>query len=161
MLFRSSLGTPQLSMLPLLDSALRIFPGDTTLIKTKNAILSGNNNNSNITFYQTYQKAISYFSNREFNKAINEFNKAWDMENQYLCLENIGLCYYSTARYKEAINYFEKVIETGKSNDGKAEFFKGASLISLGKAPEACPFLKIAQKKNYAEAKQFINNYCK
>ena len=156
-----NLGSPASSQIALIDSALKNFPGDTTLTKTREALLSLGTRNNNGNFTATFQRGLDLFSKKEFNKAIVEFNKAWEMEKQYLCLENIGLCYYSSGRYREAINYFDKVIQSGLSSDGKSEFFKGASLVSLGKAADACPFLTLSKKKNYPEAADFINKYCR
>jgi len=154
-----SLNSTKEKMLTLIDSALKVFPADTSLVKTKNILQT---NSRDIEFYNTFQQAMKFFTGRQFENAIREFTKADEIKpGQYVNLENIGLCYYSLNNFKEAIIWFDKVIASHLSTDGKSEFFKGASLIGLGKKELACPLFRIAQSKAYPEAGQLIDRYCR
>ena len=154
----TNLGSPTQSLMPFLDSVIKKYPGDTTLLKTKKAISTSS---SNTSFYDTYNSGLDYFIKKEFDKAITAFKKAWEFEKQYLCMESIGLCYYSTKNYEEAIPYFDKVILSNQSTDGKSEFFKGACLVNLGRAKEGCTYLQNARTRNYPDAELYLNTYCK
>jgi tetratricopeptide (TPR) repeat protein len=114
------------------------------------------------SFNKYFNEAMDAFSKKDFQEALQKFAKAGQIDpKQYLCFENMGLCYYSMGDYARAIQMFDKVIATGLSMDGKSEFFKGACLIATGKISAACSFLQRANEKKYPEAPRLLKTYCK
>ena len=99
---------------------------------------------------------------QKYNEAISYFAKASSLKpTDYLAVENIGLCYYSATDYKNAITYFDKVLQNYNPTDGKSEFLKGISLLNLGNNPDGCVFLKRSMAKGFPQAAQQVSTYCK
>jgi hypothetical protein len=63
-------------------------------------------------------------------------------------------------QWEKSLFWFDQVFAK-KSTDGKAEYFKAAALINLGRKEEACALLKIAKSRGYTAAEGLLNNYCK
>jgi O-antigen ligase len=85
-------------------------------------------------------------------KAAGYFIKASQLvPDNYTYYENTAMCYFNMHDFKKAIYYFDKSLATGRSADGKSEFFKGVALINLGKQDEGCGLLKISKAKGYKE----------
>jgi tetratricopeptide (TPR) repeat protein len=166
------------NLLRIADSAINKFPANADLAKTREVLLasidtvtvtknSGTgatiiaNQNDDPEFRKEFDLAMTAFTGKDYKTAIQHFGNAGKLNpHQYLCFENIGICYYSMGDYEKAMTFFDGVLHTGKAKDGKSEFFKAACLISLNRKDEACPLLRISQSKNYSQAPQLIASYC-
>jgi O-antigen ligase/tetratricopeptide (TPR) repeat protein len=148
-----------------LDSALTRFPGDTDLVAKRSALQQYEqplvNTETDSIFRQYFNKGLELFSQKLYEQAAQNFLKAYDLNpGQYLSLENTGLCYYSMSNYTKALIYFDRVIQSKSSTDGKAEFLKGVCLLNLGNKTAGCQSLYTADKKHYPEAKAIIKKNC-
>lgn len=170
-------GTPEL--LKLTDSALNMFkPAPNTapstdyqqLLKRKEEV----EKNMNVTVTNTatqedikratavYNEAVEAFGKGDFASAARKFVAAINISPfSYSMYENAGICYYNLKEYKKAIYYFDKVIAMKITNDGKSEFFKGASYVNSGNREEGCKSLQIAAAKNYPGAAEILKQFCK
>ncbi len=169
-------GTPEL--LKMADSALAMFkPAENTtpsadyqaLLKRKEEI----QNNMNTTVATAskddinrataiYNEAVAAFGKGDFATAARKFVAALNISPfSYSMFENAGICYYNLKDYKKAIYYFDKVIAMKITNDGKSEFFKGASYVNSGNKEAGCKSLQIAVAKNYPGAADILKQFCK
>lgn len=170
-------GTPEL--LKLTDSALNMFkPAPNTapstdyqqLLKRKEEV----EKNMNVTVTNTatqedikratavYNEAVEAFGKGDFASAARKFVAAINISPfSYSMYENAGICYYNLKEYKKAIYYFDKVIAMKITNDGKSEFFKGASYVNSGNREEGCKSLQIAAAKNYPGTAEILKQFCK
>ena len=80
--------------------------------------------------------------------------------DNYANYENVGLSYYASNLFKEAIPYFDKAISFKACISGKSAFFRGICLINAGRKPEGCASFVLAQKQEYPQALDFYNNNC-
>ena len=71
------------------------------------------------------------------------------------------VCFYNLKEYNKAIYYFDKVISMKVTNDGKSEFFRGASYVNAGNKEAGCKSLQIAVAKNYPGAADILAQFCK
>jgi O-antigen ligase/tetratricopeptide (TPR) repeat protein len=155
------------SKLTFADSAIRLFPEDPLLQQKNKALVQGatkpitaDAKPNDAESY--YQKAMSAFQSKKFDEAIRNFTKSYGLDPEnYPAYENTGLCYFSMDNFKKALIYFDKVLLKFNPPDGKSAFFKGLCLVHLNNTAEACIFLKLAESKNYPEAKAQIAAYCK
>ncbi|OQA90483.1 MAG: TPR repeat-containing protein YrrB [Elusimicrobia bacterium ADurb.Bin231] len=61
-------------------------------------------------------RGVSYLNNRQFDKAIKEFNKAVKFNDQYAPgYFNLGVCYEALERYDDALVNYEKAYNLDKS----------------------------------------------
>ncbi|HCL05392.1 MAG TPA: hypothetical protein DHW64_05255 [Chitinophagaceae bacterium] len=170
-------GTPEL--LKMADSALVMFKpaANTTpsadylaLLKRKEEI----QNNMNATVTNTssqddinkatavYNEAVAAFGKGDYATAARKFVTALNISPfSYSMFENAGICYYNLKEYKKAVYYFDKVIAMKITNDGKSEFFKGASLINSGDKENGCRAMQIAVAKKYPGAADILAQFCK
>ncbi len=170
-------GTPEL--LKLTDSALNMFkpaPNDAPstdylqLLKRKEEV----EKNMNVTVTNAtsqedikkatavYNEAVEAFGKGDFASAARKFVAAINISPfSYSMYENAGICYYNLKEYKKAIYYFDKVIAMKITNDGKSEFFKGASYVNSGNREEGCKSLQIAAAKNYPGTTEILKQFCK
>lgn len=170
-------GTP--ALLQMADSALVMFkPAENTtpsadyqaLIKRKEEI----QNNMNTTVVNAssqddvnrataiYNEAVAAFGKGDNATAARKFVAALNISPfSYSMFENAGICYYNLKEYKKAIYYFDKVIAMKVTNDGKSEFFKGASLINSGDKENGCKAMQIAVAKKYPGAADILTQFCK
>lgn len=102
------------------------------------------------------------FQAKNYTKAANFFIKASEGDPQnYINLENAGLCYFAMNQFKKAIPYFQRAIQFPGAKDGKSEFFIALSLVNLGQKNEACATLKQSINKGYPEATSFLPTVCR
>ena len=148
--------------LKILDSALKLFPKDTTtFVKIKGLFASGGAavapaaNDFTTKGIQAFQKAQYAVAAQFYIKA-----SAADPTN-FTHYENIGVCFYSAKQFEKAIPYFDKATTFSQANTGKSEFFKAMCLISLGKKDQACGALQAAKQKHYPNVDQYIAANCK
>ena len=138
----------------LLDSALTYFPKDETLNARRNDV-------GNAKARPYFEAAGKAFGQGNYRKAIENFKLAQKQNPfDYAFDENIGLCYHSLGDFANAINYFDKVIASGKARDAKSYVFRGLGLISLGRKEEGCASLRMAVAKNYPGAGDLLKSNC-
>lgn len=160
------------TLLATADTALKLYPGDADLLRERNIIVNNSNvvNQENKTIppqqvndaAKYSQAGIDAFKNKDYQSAIRNFKKAYELNNMdYVSIENEGMSYYSLQKWNDAIYCYEKVIASKTILTGKSEFFKGICLVTLGKKDQGCVFMKISLEKKYPDAQKFIDTYCK
>jgi tetratricopeptide (TPR) repeat protein len=173
-------GTPQL--LQMADSGLHQFDNDTSLMVRKAEIMQFMERpviNSGVDAAAETAKAQAFYTAgiNAFNKAkagappankedyliaARNFLKAAAITpGNYLIYENAAIAYFNMGDYTKALIYLDKVLAMNVSTNGKPEFFKGAALFNLGKAPDGCTWLKQALAKGWQEADGIIKSRCK
>ncbi|MEK7199652.1 MAG: hypothetical protein AAB212_07025, partial [Bacteroidota bacterium] len=157
-------------LLSIADSAIHLFPDNTTLSQSKQAILNSMSPAATEKSLQTVNPAVAQ---QYLSKAVDAFNKG-DYEsaaqnfiklsainpNEYSIIENTGICYFNLKEYRKAISFFDRVIQMNIAQDGKSELFKAKCLLTLGRKAEGCQMLQIASSKKHPEADAFIKQYC-
>lgn len=106
---------------------------------------------------QVYEYRATYFlEDEQYEKALNDFKKAIQYGTKEDELANsLGICYFETGNYYEAIKYFSKP----NTNLG----YKADTLMELGKYQEALDiYYKILNNPDYNKDAILINiKYCK
>jgi tetratricopeptide (TPR) repeat protein len=163
-----SLKAEKQKIITVADSAMKLFPSQAGQWSKIIAELQ-NKPSDTISIEQSGQQklrqlivaATESFNKKNYAGALIDFKKAAELAPiEYTNFENTGLSYYYLNDFSKAITWFDKVIQMKTSTDGKAEFFKAMCLIFLRRNEEACPWLKIAQAKNYKDAKSFLAANC-
>jgi len=145
----------------LVDSALKLFPDDPELRQKKSGLFVNSNSPAVQAAAPYVIKALEAFNRKDYAVAIHNFAKAGELNpTDYTNWENIGVCYYVQNNFSVATGYFEKAIGLRTAVDGKSEFFNGICLINLGKKPEGCHYLQLADAKNYPGAKAQQAAFC-
>lgn len=139
----------------LADSAMILFPNDSAIIKAKDIAYQP------IESIEFIKQAFISFNNKDYMTSAKNYLKAipFDPDN-YANYENVGLSYYASNLFKEAIPYFDKAISFKACISGKSAFFRGICLINAGRKPEGCASFVLAQKQEYPQALDFYNNNC-
>jgi tetratricopeptide (TPR) repeat protein len=165
----------------MMDSAMRLFPEDTLLKRTRTIIpyvpgttnSSGTANNNtgnqpvtNQTNTQNvatedaldiFNKGNLAYSKQDYRGAIPHFLKYASLNSSdYLGFEAAGLSYYSLKDYNNAMRYLKEAVKRSGARDGKSEYYIGQSLLALGRNQESCPYFKIADQKKFGDAKLFL-----
>lgn len=160
-------GNPQLLMMA--DSALKLFPADSNLIQRRKEIL-GTFSTSGAAVTEDlvkqanvfYQEGAQLFAKQSYAAAAQKFIKAASLTpGNYAFYENAGLCYYANRQFDKAVQQFDKAIALGTSTTGKSEYFKGVSLVNMGKKEEGCAYVNTAKARNYPDADIFLKSNCK
>jgi O-antigen ligase len=95
-------------------------------------------------------------------KAASLFLKAAALNpGNYVAYENAAICYFNTKQWQKSITYFNKVLATKLSTNGKPEYFKGVALYNLGQREEGCNNLKVSMSKGWKEAEAVVKANCK
>jgi tetratricopeptide (TPR) repeat protein len=76
-------------------------------------------------------------------------------------LQNIGLCYGGMKDYKKAIIYLEKTLNLSKNDDGKTAYYLGVCYYELKNKVKGCNYINLAVEKNYQNAANIRDKYCK
>ena len=108
-------------------------------------------------------EATTSYNNKEYFKAAQLFEKAFDLdplETTYSL--NAGLAYYESQNIDEAIKYFDlSLTSKNKETVEKALRYKGLTFLKANRNPEACAaFLRL--KNDYPKRMylQEFNKYC-
>lgn len=157
-------------LLSIADSAIHLFPDNTTLSQSKQAILNSMSPAATEKSLQTVNpavaqqylsKAVAAFNKGDYESAAQNFIKLSAINpNEYSIIENTGICYFNLKEYRKAISFFDRVIQMNIAQDGKSELFKAKCLLTLGRKAEGCQMLQIASSKKHPEADAFIKQYC-
>jgi tetratricopeptide (TPR) repeat protein len=112
-------------------------------------------------FYELFKRGNESFIKSDFKKAIELFENARKINpNFYPALENIGLSYFLMRDFGGAVKYLNMVLDTKASNDGKAEYYLGISLINIGKREEGCQSFLNSEAKKYYDARRLYDLNC-
>ena len=112
-------------------------------------------------FYDLFKRGNESFIKSDFKTAIGLFENARKINpNFYPALENIGLSYFLMRDFGTAVKYLNMVLETKASNDGKAEYYLGISLINTGRKEEGCQSFLNSEAKKYYDARRLYDLNC-
>lgn len=139
-------------LLEFIDEGLKVMPNASILIKQKKDFL--------ITDYII--EGQNYNAQLKMDKALESYKKgmALDPENIYI-MQNLGFYYYNLNRYKEAIPYFINALKYPGLNDGKTEYYIGISYLTIEDKENACKYFNLAKAKNFPDAQNKLDLYCK
>lgn len=137
-------------LIPLLTEFKEQFPGEdfSTINEINNFISIGSE-----AF--TLSAALSLYADEKFREekyieAADYYEKSIDFNpNEYIYYENAAIAYDLSENYDKAIEYYDKVLNSFKTSDGRVEFYKGLMLIKTNKQKEGCEVLKISRNKNF------------
>ncbi|HET9431946.1 MAG TPA: O-antigen ligase family protein, partial [Chitinophagaceae bacterium] len=156
----------QQELITLADSAIKLFPNYTSL-QQKRLQLGSEQQAQTFTaeqqsqFLSLFNSGMDDYLGQNFPSAITKFSKASQLNpNDFISVENIGLSYFALTQYNKAIPYFDKVIKSKSTTDGKSEYYKALCLLNTGRKEEGCLALRLAQQKNYPDAPATIAASC-
>lgn len=140
------------SLIRFVDQGLKEIPNDSTLIKIKNDIL--------VKDY-TFEGQI-FLSQSKFDKSLESFEKALKINpNDIYLLQSIGLNYYYSGKYKEAISYFLDALKYPGLNNGITEFYIATCYLKNNDLENACKYFNLSKAKKFYAAEQQLNKICK
>lgn len=169
-------GTKQL--LSMADSAVKMFAnqeGVTTIATVRDEIIrfmenpaaSKAGNIDVAAAARFYNEAVASFGGGvagkdNLEKAASLFLKSASLNpGNYVAYENAAICFFNMKQWQKSITYFNKVLATQLSTNGKPEYFKGVALFNLGQREEGCNYLKTSLTKGWKEAEAIIKANCK
>ena len=156
------LGATNSLSLKLLDSAIKLFPKDTTTFTRIRGLFAANGAAVAPASNDYITKGVQAFQKGQYTFAAQQYLLASQADPaNYTNFENIGICYYSAKQFEKAIPYFEKATQFVQATTGKSEFYKAMCLISIGKKEVACSALQAAKQKHYPNTDQYISANCK
>lgn len=89
------------------------------------------------------------FKEELYAEAASLYDKAIDFNKEnYLLFENAAIAYDLSQNIEKATDYYNKVIYEYKSDDGRAEFYKGLMLMRNNDM-KGCQYLKSSSQKKY------------
>jgi len=142
-------------------SAYQLFPQDETIFSLYRMLTYGQQRM--VEAERLSQQASTLYNNKEFEAAAALFQQAFDKDPlQHTYSLNAGLGYYEAKQYDKAIQLFDLAL-TSKNEDTKerALRFKGLSLYTAGRGPEACAvFLRLKNKYPKRMYQQEFQKYC-
>ena len=175
-------GTP--ANLLMVDSALHLFPGDSTLLQRKKEVTQ----TMGATIITPQGKAIDFAKAQQYYAAgIADFGKAQAAAaanneatkkeaytnaarnflraaeinpGNYIIYENAAMSYFNMGDYKKSLIYFNKVLDMKTAVDGKTEYFAAVAHINLGKREEGCSLLGISKSKGWKDAEAILKSHC-
>lgn len=148
----------------ILKKGIQKFPNDTLLSRLSNDFIKisktiqakqPNKPTSNTVQIQSPPQTTNY--NVLLNYYLNAFNTN---PNDIASAENVGVCYYQLKKYKLALPFLDKVINSKILKTGKSEYTAAASCYLLKDKKNACKYAKKAAELNYPGAKDLINANC-
>ncbi|UTN02997.1 O-antigen ligase family protein [Flavobacterium bizetiae] len=140
------------SLIRFVDQGLKQIPNDSTLIKLKNDIV--------IKDYILEGQIL--LSQSKFDKSLESFEKALKINpNDIYLLQSIGLNYYYSEKYKEAIPYFLNALKYPGLNNGITEFYVATCYLKNNDLENACEYFNLSKAKSFRAAEQQLNKACK
>jgi tetratricopeptide (TPR) repeat protein len=134
------------SLLAFINKGLKQFPGDTTLIKTKNEIIANG----------SLDKAKS-FLNHDKTKALQYYLEALEKDSSNAdIMQYLAFYYYNANDYKQSLNYFLEALKLREFTGGRTEFFVGNCYLKLNDKSNALKYLNLSEDKGYLPAKDLI-----
>ena len=140
----------------IIEKGLFQFPADSLLLDIKKDFsrmleVTGQKNNKNGNSKPLdFKKALEFY--------LSEYKKN---ENNFVNVENIGVCYYQQKKYDLAISYLQKVIDAKAFDNGKSEYIIGLCYYYKNDFKKSCTFATKSANKNYPDASQLQKMSCK
>ena len=108
------------------------------------------------------QEAINYAAKAQYDLAVKNYLKVLEQYPDNLAIyQNIGICKFEQKKFSEAIPYLEKSLKDSSLYDGKSQYLLGICYLNTQQKDKGCEYLTIAKNKNYPNASQISNQYCK
>lgn len=167
-------------LLAMADSAIKIFGKQedvSTIATVRNEIIRFMENpgvastpgqvNNTVAATKYYNEAVAAFGSGvagkdDLEKAASLFLRSAALNpGNFVAYENAAICYFNMKQWQKSIIYFNKVLASQLSVNGKPEYFKGVALYNLGQRDEGCNFLKASLAKGWKEAEAIIKANCK
>jgi len=140
------------SLIRFVDQGLKEIPNDSTLMKFKN----------DIVVKDYILEGQIFLSQSKFDKSLESFQKALKINpNDIYLQQSIGLNYYLSGRYKEAIPYFLNALKYPGLSNGITEFYTGTCYLKNNDVENACKYFNLSKAKNFPAAEQQLNQTCK
>ena len=142
-------------------SAYQLYPNDETIFSLYRLLTYGQQRM--VEAENLSNQATEAYNNKEYGKAATLFFQAFDKDPlQHTYSLNAGLGYFEAKQYDKAIQLFDLALTSRKeSTKEKALRYKGLSLYSLGRSPEACAvFLLLRNKYPKRMYQQELQKYC-
>jgi O-antigen ligase/Tfp pilus assembly protein PilF len=141
----------QKSLNRFIDQGLKEMPNDSTLKKLKGNLL--------VKKY-TFEGQV-LLSQSKFNESLESFKEALkiDPKDVYL-LQSIGLNYYNSKNYIQALAYFLDAIKYPGLDNGLAEYYIGICYLKINDEENACKYFNMSKAKNFGAAQQQLNDNC-
>ena len=142
----------QKKLIHFIDQGLKEIPNDSTLLNLKKDILVKSYTNEGQLF----------LAQSKFDKAIPSYQKALEIDSKNIyIMQNIGLCYYFSGQYKQAITYFLDALKYPGLNNGMTEFYIATCYSKMNDLENACHYFNVSKSKNFAAAQLQLNKTCK
>lgn len=142
-------------------SAYQLYPNDETIFSLYRLLTYGQQRM--VEAENLSNQATVAYNNKEYGKAATLFFQAFDKDPlQHTYSLNAGLGYFESKQYDKAIQFFDLALTSKKeSTKEKALRYKGLSMYSLGRGPEACAvFLVLRNKYPKRMYQQELQKYC-
>ena len=98
----------------------------------------------------------------DFNKALEFYLSEYKKNmNNFVNVENIGVCYYQQKKYDLAISYLQKVMDAKAFDNGKSEYIVGLCYYYKNDFKKSCTFATKSANRNYPDATQLQKMSCK
>ncbi|WP_264537701.1 O-antigen ligase family protein [Flavobacterium sp. N1736] len=135
-----------------IDHGLKEMPNDSTLKKLKSNLL--------VKKYTLDGQVL--LSQSKFNESLESFKEALkiDPKDAYL-LQSIGLNYYYSKNYIQALTYFLDAVKYPGLNNGLAEYYIGICYLKNNDQKNACKYFNLSKAKNFGGAQQQLIKECK
>ena len=142
-----------------IDSLIKVYPKDKSFKEISKFIRIGKENFANSL--ATSVIADRYFKNKEYNKAIDNYLEAIELDPyEFSYHENLAISYQKLGDKANAYKYFDIVIDSLNPKTGKSEFYKGVNLIQDKENEKGCILLKKSLNYGFSGAKNVIENFC-
>jgi len=109
------------------------------------------------------EEGTKLFQEKKYENAISHFEAAIIIDDsEYSNYENAALSYFLLNQYDKATDYFKKVIDGFKVEDGKSLYYLGFIELQEGKKDEGCQKIRKAVQAefNLGISSQTYNYYC-
>ncbi len=126
---------------------------------------------SNPKTYDDYlHRGLSFFDRKEYDAAIDDFQKAIEIEPEtknFLIFALLGSCYYRLEDYIQADKYFTRSLYYDPNQEGLSEqwaksyFNRGMVRLKLKNKDDACSDFDQAAKYNIEEAEIMLQKKCR
>lgn len=135
------------SLLNFINKGIMQFPGDATLLKTKNEIIANKN----------LDKAQLFLDHKNKTKALEYYLEALknDPSNADI-MQYLAFYYYNENKCNQALSYFLKALNIREFTGGRTEFFVGNCYLKLNDKANALKYLNLSKDKGYAPSKELI-----
>lgn len=142
------------TMIALAKEAKKMFPNNEEIKLLSDYISYGQENILKSIEYSDNGK--KNYENNNLLEAIFYYEEAYKLNpGDFTNLENIGLIYFQSSKYRKAIPYLKKVIDSQirpTPINGKSELILGESYLNLEIKDSACYYLELSKNFNNKNA---------